>query len=392
MKRVILKPLQHRNKNCIGIYFQYNEELKDIVKKIPGSKWSQTHKCFYVIHSTDNKKKVYYLLRKANCYVDYSRMIKAKEKKRKSKYQASHLSASHQQSLEKYERYLSGHRKSKSTIRTYSNFIEKFLSFYNEKSLEEIDNRSVEIFVEDVLAKFNYSISAHRQCINALKHFSELELGSSYNPAEIAMPKKAKKLPTVLSTGEIIKLMQVTKNIKHRTIIGLLYSSGLRIGELLNLTLASIDFDRNTIYVKSGKGKKDRNCSLGQSIRPLLVNYVQTYQPEQYLFEGKSGSKYADSSVRAFLKRNCKAAGILKPVTPHTLRHSYATHLLENGVDVRYIQELLGHSRPETTMIYTHVTERNINEIQNPLDIAVNRYKQLDKQHKNISLSRKNNK
>jgi len=188
-------------------------------------------------------------------------------------------------------------------------------------------------------------------------------------------------------------LIRVTRNLKHRAIIGLIYSSGLRIGELINLHISDLDLERNTIHIRRGKGRKDRVCDLGERIKPMLINYAQTYQPKLFLFEGdESGKAYSASSIRQFLRRSCKAAGIKKHVTPHTLRHSYATHLLENGVDVRYIQELLGHSRPETTMIYTHVSERKLSEITNPLDQAIHKYNQLDKRDTHTLLSRNKNK
>ena len=172
----------------------------------------------------------------------------------------------------------------------------------------------------------------------------------------------------------------------------MLYSAGLRVGELLNLELRDLDLERNLIHVKQGKGRKDRNVSLGQYIKPVLLNYAEGYRPQKYLFESTTpGMPYSASAIRQFLKVSCKSAGITKHVTPHTLRHSYATHLLESGVDIRYIQELLGHSRPETTMIYTHVSEKNIYEIKNPLDEAVNKFNKTDNRDKNLSLSRKKN-
>lgn len=255
--------------------------------------------------------------------------------------------------------------------------------------MTDLSNRSVELFAEGVLAKRNYSISSHRQAMNALKHFFRLNSYLNVEVEKISIPKKDRKLPDVLSTEEVISILQATRNLKHRAILGLIYSSGLRIGELLKLKLADVDLERQSVYVKSGKGRKDRHTTLGQSIQPLLLNYVRTYRPERFLFEGEKGMAYSASSVRAFLKKSCQLANIRKKVTPHTLRHSFATHLLENGVDIRYIQELLGHSRPETTMIYTHVTERSISAIQNPLDVAVTKHKQLTKGNPSRGLPRK---
>ena len=152
-----------------------------------------------------------------------------------------------------------------------------------------------------------------------------------------------------------------------------------------------IDFhvERKQLVVKSGKGRKDRYVSLADSFLPLLSNYYYSYKPKVYFVEGQKGGKYSPEAVRQFLRKSCAKAGIKKPVSPHTLRHSYATHLLENGVDIRYIQSLLGHARPETTMIYTHVKRKDLMEIQNPLDIALQKINTTDNQKEKLLLSRK---
>ncbi|MGY0425436.1 MAG: tyrosine-type recombinase/integrase [Polaribacter sp.] len=181
-------------------------------------------------------------------------------------------------------------------------------------------------------------------------------------------PKKSRILPTVLSQREVITLLQVTKNLKHRAIIALLYSAGLRIGELISLELSHIDIARRQILVKSGKGRKDRYVILANSFLPLLQNYLSTYNPTYFFVEGGIKTPYSASSIRKFLHRSTELSKISKKVTPHTLRHSYATHLLENGIGLRHIQELLGHSKPETTMIYTHVAKKDLLEIKSPLD------------------------
>jgi len=159
-----------------------------------------------------------------------------------------------------------------------------------------------------------------------------------------------------------------------------LYSSGLRIGELLKLELKDLDFERQMLRVSMGKGRKDRYVPIAKSIVPMLHNYLTTYTPQQYLIENDSKHiPYAATSVRSFLKRSVERAGIQKVITPHTLRHSYATHLLESGTDIRYIQALLGHSKPETTMVYTHVQSDAIKKINNPLDLIVAQYKNSQK-------------
>lgn len=390
-KNVKLEPLKHRGLDAIAIRYDYNISIKETVKKL-GAKWTKTHRCYYIENTINNKKALYHSLKNIGCNLDYSAMPKKVPKDKKAT-PLEIMPKSHAEALNTFKDYLFGQRKSASTIHTYSNFIELFLKFYSRRELSSLTLRDVEEFLEQVIAKRGYSISSHRQCISSLKHFSKLKLNINFNPEDLFFPKKDKKLPVVLSSTEIVLLLKVTKNLKHRAILSLLYSCGLRIGELLKLKLNEVDLDRHTIYIKQGKGRKDRNCPLGEKVKPILLNYAQTYEPKVYLFEGKKkGMPYSSSSIRQFLKRSCTAAKIGKHVTPHTLRHSYATHLLENGVDVRYIQELLGHSRPETTMIYTHVSNHKINEIVNPLDIAIQKFNKLDNNNTNTLLSRNKNK
>ncbi|MGC1631104.1 MAG: tyrosine-type recombinase/integrase [Gelidibacter sp.] len=193
----------------------------------------------------------------------------------------------------------------------------------------------------------------------------------SIDNLKLERPKRSKILPTVLSQAQVIDLLKASKNLKHRAILALIYSAGLRISELIDLELKCIFVDRRQLVIKNAKGRKDRYVVLADSFIPLLQNYFMTYMPKRYFVEGPSGDKYSASSIRKFLARYCKDANIYSKVTPHTLRHSYATHLLEQGVNLRHIQELLGHSKPETTMIYTHVARKDLLEIRSPLDSAI---------------------
>ena len=233
-----------------------------------------------------------------------------------------------------------------------------FSHYLHYKPVDEINNRDVEKYCEDILAAYNYSVSTQRQFISALKHLVQVYPKSQICHLELTPPRRSSSVPLVLSKEEVIALLRCTRNLKHRAALGMIYSAGLRISELINMTLADIDFSRRQVFIRQGKGRKDRVVILAESMLPLLRNYLGSFRPKKYFLEGEDGDKYSATSVRAFLKRSCSAAGIRKRETPHTLRHSYATHLLENGIDIRYIQELLGHSRPETTMIYTHVASQ----------------------------------
>lgn len=273
--------------------------------------------------------------------------------------------------LNNFYKYLKGKRYSKSTVETYTYLVADFIEFHSKKQFSNLNNRDVELFIEQVIVKQKFSISTQRQFISALKQFIVFHPETELNNLELERPSKSKKLPEVLSIEEIIKLIQVTRNLKHRAIIALLYSSGLRIGELINLKLSDLHVNRKQLHIKDAKGRKDRYTVLADSFLPLLQNYVISYEPKIFFVEGQIGKPYSASSVRKFLKRSCKLAKIERPVTPHTLRHSYATHLLEQGVGLRHIQELLGHSKPETTMIYTHVARKDLMKVKSPLDQAI---------------------
>lgn len=397
MITITLTSIEHRGASQIAIGFAYDIAVKKVVKAFEGVKWSQTHKTFYVGDTSESRQKLFQHLREANYYVDYSALRKSKYKKRSGvdRRQNPHKEAMYKQLPQplkalctRYADYLRGKRLSSSTVATYGFFVLRFLDFAKDLPIESWNNTTIELYLEQVLAKEGYSISSHRQCIGALKHFTELCGIDAFDASEFKRPKKDKLLPTVLSKEEVIRLLQAVKNLKHRAAIALIYSSGLRISELLNLELKDLDPERQLIYIKKGKGRKDRTVVMSTVIRPLLSNYLQTYCPERYFIEGKTGERYTASSVRAFLKKGCREAGIKKTVTPHTLRHSYATHMLEQGVGLRYIQQLLGHAKPETTMIYTHVASKDLHQIASPLDGVVQSLTDSSKEEQKVLLSR----
>lgn len=183
--------------------------------------------------------------------------------------------------------------------------------------------------------------------------------------------KKIKTIPEVLSEEEVAIILKATDNLKHKAILTTIYAAGLRVGELLNLKISDIDSHHMRIWVREGKGCKDRLTTLSPHLLKLLRVYYKRYRPQEYLFEGPQGSPYSPTSVRKILARACSRAGIRKKVRPHTLRHSFATHLLEQGTNLRYIQQLLGHTSVKTTEIYTHVSSKNLQTIHSPLDRMV---------------------
>jgi site-specific recombinase XerD len=370
----------------------YNNVLVALTRSIPTATWSSTNKIWLVTNTPENLNIIHTVFdKKASLENRIKKPSKSETNNQKYKPRERQLTSEQKQLLNNFYSYLKGKRYSKSTINTYIHFTADFIAFHNKAYLKDLDNRSVELFIESEVSIRKMSISSQRQFISALKLFVKFEPTTGITELKLTRPKSSRFLPTILSQTELLRLLQKTSNLKHRTIIIILYSCGLRISELLNLNVSDIDFNRRQIHLKQSKGRKDRYVGLAEISIPILLNYLNTYEPEKYFITSGNDRPYSASSVRAFLKRNCKKAGITKRVTPHTLRHSYATHLLEQGVDIRYIQTLLGHSRPETTMIYTHVKRQDLLDIKNPLDAAVEKYRSTDKDMENVRLSRKYN-
>ena len=256
------------------------------------------------------------------------------------------------------------------TIHTYLHYNKELLRFASYKSPKEITKQDIKDYL-DFLFSNGKSSSTVNLVINALKFYYEQILRRKFFIPSIGIrrPKKDKKLPIILSKQEIVKMIEATDNLKHKLIIQILYGSGLRISEVVNLQINDIDFNRRIIIIKSGKGKKDRITILSKQILENINNYLRQYHPMAYLFESyEPGKKINIRSAQKVVINAMKKANIGKEATAHSLRHSFTTHLLEAGTDIRYIQELLGHARLETTQIYTKVANNKLREINSPLD------------------------
>lgn len=261
---------------------------------------------------------------------------------------------------------LNAQRYSKHTVSTYISCLEKFYTFlnYNDTAINDDSIKDYMLY----LIKKNYSRSSQNQHINAIKFYLEKVLNNERKVYHIKRPRNERTLPIVLSKVEVQVILSKVKNLKHKAMLSLLYSSGLRIGELLAVKINDIDSSRMLLHVKNGKGAKDRMVPLAENVLQLLRQYYKIYKPIGYLFNGQGNHQYSPISVRNVLKRAVYASNIKKKVTPHTLRHSYATHLLEAGIDLRYIQVILGHSSSRTTELYTHVSSKKLNAVKSPIE------------------------
>ena len=375
----------HKRQARITVQFRYNRLLIDHIKKLDGYRWSTSRKVWHFPDDPGMVEKIadhFKGIAKINDKTQHLPPVN-----RKGLIRTRHLSEKTQMLLDGFVKYLRGKRYSKSTVHTYTTFIADFLDYLKDKDISTISNRDVELFSEDILVPFGYSVNSQRQFVSAIKQLKAFIPYLQIDDITLERPRQSVLLPTVLSKEEVLRLLISTRNLKHRAALTMIYSSGLRISELLNLRLSDINTERRQIFVRNGKGRKDRVVIFAESFLPMFQNYLATYRPQTYFIEGIPGVKYSAESIRSIIKRSARLAGITKRVTPHTLRHSFATHLLDNGVDIRYIQELLGHSSPKTTMIYTHVSRKDILSIQSPLDEALQQMIQNDKNNQNMLLS-----
>ena len=269
---------------------------------------------------------------------------------------------------EEYISQMKMKRYSPNTIRTYTDLFEEFINHYPLQDPREITEKEIISFIRYLVDERQVSASYQNQAINAIKFYYEKVLGGVRKFYFIERPQKERRLPVVLSVEEVAQLFEVTENLKHKCLLMVIYSAGLRVSEALNLKIKDIDSQRMQIQVRNAKGGKDRHSLLSESLLPLLREYFQLYQPKEYLFEGERGGAYSARSAQSVLRQAVSKTNIRKRVTLHTLRHSFATHLLEGGTDLRYIQTLLGHNSSKTTEIYTHVSTKALGEIKSPLD------------------------
>ncbi len=260
-------------------------------------------------------------------------------------------------------------RYANNTIRSYRSYAIIFLDHMNQyDNLEEIPIVEIEAFINEKVSKDNISMSYQRSLVGTVKKLFELVIDQKIELDYLYPKRSTKKLPNFFSQEEVKRILNATENLKHKAILTTIYSCGLRLSELLNLKISDVKSDSDILIITQSKGNKDRVVSLSEKLLELLREYYLEYKPKLYLFEGLHGDQYSERSVQLILKNAVKKAKINSNGSVHTLRHSYATHLIKRGIDVRIVQELLGHNNIKTTMIYTHVTDVDKKTTPSPLD------------------------
>ncbi len=348
----------------LRLYFSYNQTITGKLKKIPICSWNPVRKCWEVPFSEKYLAEIKRIASLHELQFLYHEENKLKLQPRKSKKEHRHYRNCPQSYVDKLKEL----RYSNNTIKVYTDLFGEFINYYEEVEIRNISESMIVDFLQYLVNERNVSTSYQNQSINAIKFYYEKVLRGPRKVYQIDRPRKEKLLPEVLSTEEVAAILKSINNLKHKAIIMTIYSAGLRISELTNLRIKDIDSKRMQIRVEQGKGKKDRYTLLGNKTLETLRIYVKEYKPREWLFEGANGGQYSTRSVQNILKNALKKVGISKNISVHSLRHSFATHLLESGTDLRYIQELLGHASSKTTEIYTHITTKGFDQIKNPLD------------------------
>ena len=343
---------EHKNKNVIFVLFPFNHKLKDELReKFPTAKWSASKKSWYLpdINAIRNE-------------------IGMNPRTETGKAVMCQIHPVNQPALKQMEELLLLKSYSPNTIRTYCVEFAQLLYLLKDTPVDTLTSERLRSYFLYCATKLKLSENAIHSRISAIRFYFEKVLLREKIFDEIPRPKKRTTLPKVFSKSDISKLFANTNNLKHSTMLKLCYGMGLRVSEIVNLKIANIDSGRMLVHIENAKGKTDRYVTLPTSILEELRNYFRIYRPKEYLFEGQYGGQYSIRSAQAVFKNAMRKAKINKTVGIHGLRHSYATHLLETGTDVTYIQQLLGHSNLKTTIIYTHVSERKLGNIKSPLD------------------------
>ncbi|MCL8008167.1 site-specific integrase [Gelidibacter japonicus] len=371
-RSVTLKHLLIKEKRYIGLQFSTDKVIHALVKQLPEVKWSNTYNMAYIVNNKNNLNKIFQTFNgvawvNCNHFFDKKIIKQNNEDIDITWFRKRQLPTTYRVCPTNYLDKLELKKYANNTVKSYVSTFETFINHYNTKELIEINELDVRSYVLKLVQE-GKSNSYINSAINSIKFYYESVLGMPNRFYEIERPRKEKKLPKVLSKDDVLSIIANTNNLKHKCIVSLLYSSGIRRNELINLKITDIDSKRMLIRIEAAKGNKDRYTLLSHSLLIDLREYYKQYKPKKYIVEGLYGKQYSGQSIGKVVLNAALKAGIQIPVTPHMLRHSFATHLLEAGVDLRQIQVLLGHGSSKTTEIYTHVATTTFEKIKNPLD------------------------
>jgi integrase/recombinase XerD len=360
MRTILLERVLHKGEKRVKLIFDYDAEILNALDNFEGTAWSATLNCWHIPYKETYAKDLELLLKYIAKIVDRSTI------RRRSIN--NNLGVEHSEALNKYLRYLKNRRYSEQTIKNYMTRIRDFLLFYSDKDVDLITNEDIQYYNYERLIKRRVSYVVQNQFVTSLSSFLRTVTESKINIENVERAKRMRKLPTVFSKSEVERIINSTHNQKHKMMLHLVYACGLRRGEVGNLLIQDVNSERKVMLIRKAKGGKDRYVPISEKVIEALRSYYKSYRPKGYVFETEQGRAYPSETVYKVFKRALVRSGIKKKAGIHSLRHSYATHLLENGTDLRYIQVILGHKSSKTTEIYTHVSTHNISNINSPAD------------------------
>lgn len=390
MKTITLTLQAHKGTDRIFASFDYDTELVKLVKTIPGAKYSATKKAWHLPVDKDLVLKLIELTSKI-AVVDTNQLreqliarksTEAVQQQYDSKSGVEHLSNQNRRALQKFIETLTLKQYSPSTIKTYHNEFFQLLKELREMCVDDLQIEHIRRYMHYCFERYKLSEATANSRINAIKFYYEQVLGREKMFVELPRPKMPMKLPKVLGEKELRRLFMALPNLKHKAILFTAYSAGLRVSEVVNLKLSDVDSDRMQLFIERAKGKKDRYVTLSPILLDILRSYIKDNKPRpiKYVFEGlQPGLAYSARSAQRLFQMAKDMAGIKKEVSFHVLRHSFATHLLEKGIDAIYIRDILGHFNLKTTQRYLHVRKEHLVNIVSPLDDL------WKKEHINIS-------
>ena len=360
LRTILIERVIHRKQKRVKLIFNFDVDIMNILNTIDGAAWSSTMRCWHVPFKNS------YFTDLENLFKDAAKIVDCSNKTRR---RVGHdLGADHEMAIQKFEMYLQNRRYSDQTIKNYLVRVRDFLSFYYDKEIELINNDDIQYFNYERMIKQKASYSLQNQFVTALKLFLNTIVKSEIEIDEVERAKKSRKLPEVFSKQEIEKILNSTQNLKHKTLLLITYGCGLRRSEIGKIMIKDIHSDRKLMLIRNAKGNKDRFVPISNKLLESLKTYYKVYKPQRYLFETRPGMPYPSETAYKVFKNALIKSEIPKNVGIHSLRHSYATHLLEGGTDLRYIQVILGHKSSKTTEIYTHVSNQNLSNINSPAD------------------------
>ncbi|QCX37299.1 recombinase XerD [Aureibaculum algae] len=355
---IIYEPL--KNAKRIKIFIPYElYEIRKAFKSLNSTYWHPSQKLWSIINTQENMALV-----KRTFKGDFTISVE----KPFVPIKTTRLNEKAIDTLLELEKTLVLKHYGQSTINNYKKMLSVFLTKFMHQDLKSISKIQIEQFIYELIKLNNISESYQNQLINAIKAYYEHVLGLPREYYDIQRPKKSQNIPNVLSQEEVLKILQHHKNIKHKAILWTIYSAGLRISELINLRIADVHSDEGYLFIKDSKGKKDHKTILSDHLVVLLRKYYKLHKPSYWLFEGQTGGKYSTTSIRNILRTAIKETDSNPWATVHTLRHSFATHCIENNMNLRHLQNMLGHNSPKTTELYTKTIQINNKNISSPID------------------------